>query len=192
VATRRGLQISTSTPSATRAAIHSSRASACYARLSSRGARLPAFSVQLLPPPAGDPALADALAADAAARWGRPRALVEAWYADARARIAATHGATETKTVIGESGTGLRHDPQRPQPEATPPAQRDDTGQPGDSERKDGTDRQGRGTPPAANPQQGRLFEVPPPGQPGDAVAAPSMPGNGDEEDDEQNARVAS
>jgi hypothetical protein len=159
VATRRGLQIRTSTPSATRAAIHSSRASACYARLSSGGARLPAFSVQLLPPPAGDPALADALADEAARRWGRPRAVVEAWYADARARIAATHGTTAPPTVIGESGTGLRHDPQRPQPEATPQ---------GGAAQHDGGKQPAQRTPPDESPQQGKLFEIAPPDPPVD------------------------
>lgn len=162
----------------------------CYARLSSQGARLPAFSVQLLPPPASDPALADALADEAARRWGRPRAVVESWYADARARIAATHGTTETKTVIGESGTGLRLDPQRAQPEATPPATHGGTGQPDETGRKDGKARQGRGAPPTSNPKQGRLFEVPP-AQSGDTVDPPPE-SRDDNADGDQSARVAS
>jgi hypothetical protein len=45
----------------------------CYARLTDTrtGERLPAFSVQLDPPPAGDAALADQLAAESAERYGR-------------------------------------------------------------------------------------------------------------------------
>ncbi len=142
----------------------------CYARLSSRGERLPAFSVRLHPAPAGDPALADALAATAAARWGRPRAAVEAWYADARARIAALGTVAETKTVIGESGTGLRPDSQRPQPEATPPKALEPRAGKG---RRGGRERPGREAPPAAPPQQGRLPEVrtTPPGEMTDPAA---------------------
>ena len=49
----------------------------CYARLSAQSERLPAFSVHLDPPPARDPALAEALVTASAARYGRPRADVE-------------------------------------------------------------------------------------------------------------------
>jgi hypothetical protein len=50
----------------------------CYAKVSARGARLPVFSVELDPPPAGDSALADQLADQSAARYGRDAAQVEA------------------------------------------------------------------------------------------------------------------
>jgi hypothetical protein len=49
----------------------------CYARLSAAGARLPAFSVQLDPPPPVQPGLRDRLAAESAAKYGRDRLEVE-------------------------------------------------------------------------------------------------------------------
>ncbi|HEU5377446.1 MAG TPA: hypothetical protein VFV38_18650, partial [Ktedonobacteraceae bacterium] len=51
---------------------------ACYARLSQYGARLPAFSLRLLPPPAGDPVVVAALQEQSARRYGRPVAAVDA------------------------------------------------------------------------------------------------------------------
>jgi hypothetical protein len=50
----------------------------CYARLSHRGERLPAFSLRLDPPPPGDPVVQDVLAASSAARYGRASAAVSA------------------------------------------------------------------------------------------------------------------
>jgi hypothetical protein len=50
----------------------------CYARLSSRGQRLPTFSVQLDPPLANDRQLGEALARTSAERYGRDAARVEA------------------------------------------------------------------------------------------------------------------
>jgi hypothetical protein len=50
----------------------------CYARLSYRGERLPAFSLRLDPPPPGDPVVQDVLAASSAARYGRAAAAVAA------------------------------------------------------------------------------------------------------------------
>jgi hypothetical protein len=94
----------------------------CYARLSSGGERLPPFLVHLDPPPVGDPALADALAAASAERHGRPRAAVEADYVAALARIAATHRVAEPAIVVGRSGTGLPLDPLAPRAGATLPA----------------------------------------------------------------------
>jgi hypothetical protein len=143
----------------------------CYARLSSGRERLAPFLVDLLPPPPGDAATAEALAAASAARWGRPRAAVEADYAAALARIAATRRYEPMKTVIGQSGTGLRHDPQRPQPEATrSPA--------------------GKGAKPARNehrrprpepaPEQAALFAPPPAGGVATVVAPDECrPGDG-------------
>jgi hypothetical protein len=60
----------------------------CYAKLSSRGERLPVFSVRLDPPPASDPVLAAALAAESARRYGRDRAAVEATLAALLERVA--------------------------------------------------------------------------------------------------------
>jgi hypothetical protein len=50
----------------------------CYARLSDAGERLPAFHVQLDPPPDGDTAVRDALAECSAMRFGRDFAMVAA------------------------------------------------------------------------------------------------------------------
>ncbi len=63
----------------------------CYARLSARGERLPAFSLALDPPPATDPGLADRLAAASAHEYGRPRELVEAVRATLHARVDTAH-----------------------------------------------------------------------------------------------------
>jgi hypothetical protein len=60
----------------------------CYARISSRGERLPAFSVHLDRPPAGEWSVAEELAAASAQRYGRQRKLVEAAIYAALKRIA--------------------------------------------------------------------------------------------------------
>lgn len=59
----------------------------CYARLTVGGERLPAFSVQLDPPPLGDPSVRDELAAASAARYGRDRKLVDVDLRLALARV---------------------------------------------------------------------------------------------------------
>jgi hypothetical protein len=59
----------------------------CYVKLSARGERLPVFSVRLEPPPPSEPALAGALAATSARRYGRERAVVERALHAALARI---------------------------------------------------------------------------------------------------------
>lgn len=59
----------------------------CYARLTSGGERLPAFSIQLLPPPEGDSRVRDELAAVSAARHGRDRKLVNVYLRLALARV---------------------------------------------------------------------------------------------------------
>lgn len=51
---------------------------ACYARLSQEGARLPAFSARLLPPPASDPAQVAWLQERCAQVYGRPAAAIDA------------------------------------------------------------------------------------------------------------------
>ncbi|HEX2036975.1 MAG TPA: TraM recognition domain-containing protein [Chloroflexota bacterium] len=60
----------------------------CYVKLSSRGERLPVFSVELEAPPASDEALAEELAAASAARYGREREAIEAELAATLARAA--------------------------------------------------------------------------------------------------------
>ncbi|MDQ3700828.1 MAG: type IV secretion system DNA-binding domain-containing protein, partial [Chloroflexota bacterium] len=77
----------------------------CYARLSSRGSRLPLFSVQLDPPPAPDPELAERLAADSAIRYSRARAAVERELAEALERIAQARG---RPTALSGLDTGDR------------------------------------------------------------------------------------
>jgi len=54
---------------------------ACYARLSLQGARLPAFSMRLLPPPAPDLALVARLQERSTQIYGRPAAVVDAMLA---------------------------------------------------------------------------------------------------------------
>ena len=49
----------------------------CYVRITAGGEPLPVFSVRLGPPPAGDPAVRDELAAASARRYGRDRVAVE-------------------------------------------------------------------------------------------------------------------
>jgi hypothetical protein len=53
----------------------------CYARLSLQGARLPAFSMRLLQPPASDPARVNWLQERSAQLYGRPAAVVDAMLA---------------------------------------------------------------------------------------------------------------
>jgi hypothetical protein len=59
----------------------------CYARLSARGERLPAFSVRLDAPPPSDPTVRDQLLAASAARYGRARSAVESDIRSALARV---------------------------------------------------------------------------------------------------------
>jgi hypothetical protein len=59
----------------------------CYVRLSSRGQRLPTFSVKLDPPPRTDRQQTTDLAAASAERYGRAVALVEADRRSALARV---------------------------------------------------------------------------------------------------------
>jgi hypothetical protein len=94
----------------------------CYARLSGGGERLPPFLVHLDPPPPADPALAAALAAASAERYGRPRAAVEAAYVASLERIAATHRVAAPTIVVARSGSGLPLDPLAPRAGATRPA----------------------------------------------------------------------
>jgi hypothetical protein len=54
---------------------------ACYARLSLQGARLPAFSMRLLPPPESDLALVTRLQERSAQIYGRPAAVIDAMLA---------------------------------------------------------------------------------------------------------------
>jgi hypothetical protein len=82
----------------------------CYAKLSARGERLPVFSVQLDPPPAGDPALAAALAAESARRDGRDRAAVEASLAALLERATLTPAAPAPPPP----GAGTPEDDRRP------------------------------------------------------------------------------
>jgi len=76
----------------------------CYVKLSAGGERLPTFSVQLDPPPRGDPSLARQLAARSFARYGRDRALVEADLRSSLARIALSHGSWGEEKAIENSG----------------------------------------------------------------------------------------
>jgi hypothetical protein len=78
----------------------------CYAKLSAGGERVPAFLVQLDPPPAGDPALAETLAAASSARYGRARPAVEDDIRAALERIARTR----PKKRTGQVGDGVARD----------------------------------------------------------------------------------
>ena len=91
----------------------------CYARLSTGRERLPAFRIDLDPPPVGDPAMAASLAAAAATQYGRPAVQVAAAYAQALARIKAAQSGGAGQAQAGQPGQGVRRGPQRPQPEAT-------------------------------------------------------------------------
>jgi hypothetical protein len=72
----------------------------CYVKLSLAGERLPTFSVQLDPPPMVDPNLAQQLAKDSSARYGRERAAVERDIRSALARIEASHPAAFGQGVV--------------------------------------------------------------------------------------------
>ncbi|HET8630723.1 MAG TPA: type IV secretory system conjugative DNA transfer family protein [Thermomicrobiales bacterium] len=78
----------------------------CYAALAAGRERVPAFLVQLDPPPTSDPALAAALAAASAQRWGRARAAVEEDLRDALTRVARTR----SKMRTGQEGDGVARD----------------------------------------------------------------------------------
>jgi hypothetical protein len=78
----------------------------CYAKLSTGGERVPAFLVQLDPPPVGDPVLAATLAAASSARYGRGRSAVEDDIRAALERIARTR----PKPRAGREGDGVAHD----------------------------------------------------------------------------------
>jgi len=81
----------------------------CYARLSRGGARLPAFSVQLDPPPEADVALADRLAAASAARYGRDRVAVAADIHSAIVRVEHARQAV-LASISRQSGSGVAVD----------------------------------------------------------------------------------
>ncbi len=93
----------------------------CYVKLSAAGERLPTFSVQLDPPPWGDPSLAGQLATRSFARYGRDRTLVEADLRSSLARIELSHGSwgeekpTEKsgKRGVVEGSTGNRREGRR-------------------------------------------------------------------------------
>lgn len=147
----------------------------CYVRLSSGGERLPAFLVELHPPPASDLILAGALGRASAARYGRPRELVEATYAAMLARLADLRKSGEglgggTK----KNGKGLRHDPPRRQPEATGPDAEERPSQGNERERP---------ARPSAIVQPGLLF-----GPPLDETATPGAAADEEvDNDDEEN-----
>ena len=84
----------------------------CYARISTDRRRLPVFHVQLDPPLEGDAGWAAALAARSAARWGRPRAEVEAGRARSLARSAGFRAVRETKVASGDPGGRAGEQPQ--------------------------------------------------------------------------------
>jgi hypothetical protein len=68
----------------------------CYARLSADRQRLPAFSVELDPPPTDDPERRERLIAESAQRYGRERLAAEADLHAALERIASCHPASTT------------------------------------------------------------------------------------------------
>ncbi|HEX2515516.1 MAG TPA: hypothetical protein VH257_12485, partial [Chloroflexota bacterium] len=93
----------------------------CYAKLSTRGERLPVFSVRLDPPPPGDPALAAALTAESARRYGRDRATVEAGLASLLERVTLTRAAAGDGASPPEAATTTP--PQEPLPLKAPPTE---------------------------------------------------------------------
>ncbi|MDP9383552.1 MAG: hypothetical protein M3Q29_26090 [Chloroflexota bacterium] len=79
----------------------------CYARFTSNGERLPSFSIQLLPPPEGDPRMRNELAAASASRYGRDRKLVDVDLRLALARVElAGHEAAEANRGGSSSTAG--------------------------------------------------------------------------------------
>jgi len=108
----------------------------CYARITTGGERLPAFSLHLLPPPEGDPAMREELATRSATRYGRERRLVDADLRLALARVElAERAAAETEgrrpedngAGVGTLVPGGRPDTGRKRPKARtrnrPPSQ---------------------------------------------------------------------
>jgi hypothetical protein len=89
----------------------------CYARISSGGKRFPSFSVQLDPPPAGEPGRAAALARQSAAHYGREAAQVEGDLQSAAARIELTH----TPPAPAAGAASAAESPGRAQQVHTPP-----------------------------------------------------------------------
>jgi hypothetical protein len=82
----------------------------CYAKLSAGGERLPVFSLRLDPPPAGDPAVGEALAAASAQRYGRDAGAVERDLQSALARVELAHAAVGDRTRAGQAGAGIARD----------------------------------------------------------------------------------
>ena len=79
----------------------------CYARVSVGGERLPAFSVQLDPPPESDASVADQLATASAALYGRPWHAVEADLRSALAGIERTHPHPIGQNQAGQRGPAV-------------------------------------------------------------------------------------
>jgi hypothetical protein len=73
----------------------------CYARLSIGGARPPAFSVELDPPPETDDKLARILAGRSAARYGRDPDKVAAARKEALERLAAAEASSHPPSTAG-------------------------------------------------------------------------------------------
>jgi hypothetical protein len=92
----------------------------CYARISHRGERLPAFSVQLDPPPADDPAVRERLAAASAERYGRSRLRVEDDLRSALARVRVARQAMADGARPGRGETAP-HDRSAVRPSSAPP-----------------------------------------------------------------------
>jgi hypothetical protein len=78
----------------------------CYARVSARGERLPAFSVSLEAPPPSDPTVRDQLVAASAARYGRAWSAVEADIRSALARIELARQAARDESESHKKRTG--------------------------------------------------------------------------------------
>jgi hypothetical protein len=92
----------------------------CYVRISHRGDRLPAFSIQLDSPPAGDPAVRVRLAAASAERHGRSRLAVEDDLQSALARVRLARQAAADSTRQGRAETGP-HDRSAVRTSSAPP-----------------------------------------------------------------------
>jgi len=85
----------------------------CYARLSVRGERLPAFSVSLEAPPSSDPTVRDQLVAASAARYGRAWSAVEADIRSALARIELARQAARDESESHKKRTGAAREFQK-------------------------------------------------------------------------------
>jgi hypothetical protein len=92
----------------------------CYVRISHRGERLPAFSVQLDPPPSGDPVVCARLAAASAERHGRSRLAVEGDLQSALARVRLARQAVADSTRQGRAETAP-HDQSAVRTSSAPP-----------------------------------------------------------------------